>query len=571
MHDPNHTIQSHAKSPSRPEHVWLLLALLVLFLFHSQFVSGLGFYIDDWMWLTRNNLNYVPGDGYFIRPVEDLYMWLVKSYLSNRPSVAHSVLAALNLFSNILLIVTLRRLGAPLALAVGVGFTFGVSPQYSTNRFMVNMGIQSISLICLLASVNLLIRAHQQCRFAWKVLLISLASATTLASALTYEIWLPLLPLAYLIAAWPDSATKTVQRSILVSRLYSTLGALIPSIVLIALYKSALATNRLGNAGLEHLTFNPSFPINPHLYFYLSVVKRGALIHFGSYGLLLPLTISKLCAQTSALQVVLSVLLGAFATGLVYRTIKAEDLSDKFAKTFLMFGSFSFLLCYTPCLLTYNYGMSVTGLEDRHQAAPALASILFETGLMIALCRLLERHRLAVFSILLGVVCGLNSFLSFSISDYWKQSHSVQTQLLNSVKKKVPEIRPDQVLLIDGDFSNVGPAPALPSVYKRNLENALRATYQSANFQAVSLRPLENVEMSPQHLRIYEGRRTFREFPWSNVWLVAPVNEGLEPRTVDCSILKEYLRKHRGSQHSESEDSILGVPIHVPLTRIYQR
>src|SRR2546430_1793219 len=268
----------------------------------SPYITGLGFYSDDWAFLKsfsqfschvilESMLSHIHLRHHVevFRPGQILYMSILYKLFGLEPFGYHVVNPTVLAVASVLFYLALRQLGGARVIALSVGLVFSVLPHFCATRFwyaafQVNLSL-ALYFLSLYSDLRMLQSSHSGF-WLWKLL----GWMSLLGSVLCYETVLPLF-LLNAILVWSrrhkyESASETLQSQsrTRLSRPYLTpmrlgllLGSnlllLIPVVIVKVLYSSRLP---------RHLS------IAHHLQGFTHLLKQALIVSYGVYGIELP-------------------------------------------------------------------------------------------------------------------------------------------------------------------------------------------------------------------------------------------------------------------------------------------
>ena len=294
------------------------------------YVSELGFYKDDWSFLAiaRASSDQSPY-GLFkfvytampwaqVRPVQLVYLSTLYWNFGLNPLGYHITNALVWMTAIVLFYLVIRELSGPRLLALVVPLAYSVLPNYSTDRFwylafQANLSM-ALYFLSSLADLKAIQPNEAPRRFLWgMVALISL-----LASGLSYEMVFPLFGLNSIII-WqkaPRSVSKarTAAKYLVASQAVSAAAA-----VVFKYFNTERVTEHRGLFGQL---------LQRHYYLNL---KTGVQVHFGSYGVALPLKIFRILRDYRDLWILLAGIMVGITVFFIFSAI--QPLHDFCART----------------------------------------------------------------------------------------------------------------------------------------------------------------------------------------------------------------------------------------------
>lgn len=472
-----------------------------LFIFAVVIVSALpymfslGFYCNDWGYMET--LQRFSGHGLgaifremtaldsdlLLRPVQ--LSWLVFAFkvFGRNATPYHLVVSAVIGLVAVLLYLTLRELRSGRWLALSIALVFGVLPHYSTDKVWISSNQAGLCLAFALFGIYSLsksLRPGERHSTTWMVLAIS----AFVLSVLSYEVAIGLIVASVAMIAW----RKFIQDRRSFKGGWKTLAYLAGTIALLMLI--FLVKGRME----RRLTYHH------HLFSRFGLLSWHAMdqavrFNFWTYGLHMPSFLLGML-RDSALN--LAALGAAAAIAVVvmaylWRTMESAAMPNwRVCLGLIVIGFVLFALGYALFFHSPFMEFNSQAYGNRVVIASALGAAFVLVAAAGLVCSFVKNNtlRLRVFSIAIGLICGVNSLAACGIAHYWVDAGQRQSQVLKSVSANVHSLPPESVLLLDGFCPNSGPVLLFYSDYDATSavhfalgDDSLRSDVISSNAQ----------------------------------------------------------------------------------------
>jgi hypothetical protein len=475
------------------------IAALVAAVSLAVHLGSLGFYSDDWDLLGSFALapdQSLPGfyrtmyaePQVRMRPGQVLYLSLLYRVFGTTPLGYHLANAVVLIAAAALLVLVLRDLGVPRAIAVSAGVLYPVLPHYSTARVWYSAFQAPLSMVAYLFSLYAALRSLHSA--AWRTWAWRIASlAALVASALAYEVALPLFFLNPLLV-WARqrrlasrAAAPPSQRGLLLF-----LAATVAAALSVAAFK-ALTSTRLSHAS------KPGY--------LASLIHQISHINAAVYGIAAPRTLwIALHNSAEPASIALAAGLGILVAGYLYRVLAREPLPSLRQSVQLAIAGAAVVLLGHVVFITTRVSFSPTGPNNRTAVAAAAGVALgWSAAAALAAVLLPRRWRAPTFAGVVGAgVCG--AFLvTMSLEKFWVIAYEQERQLLAGIRQSFPTLPRETTLLLDGFCPYVGPAIVFEAPW--DLKGALWVVYQDSTLRADVVSPNLRVEPDGIVTRIY--------------------------------------------------------------------
>ena len=480
----------------------------------SPYITGLGFYSDDWAFLasfsrfsrhvilaSMLSLVHLRHHVEVFRPGQILYMAILYKLFGLEPLGYHVVNTTVLAVASVLFYLVLRQLGGTRVIALSVGLVFSVLPHFCATRFwyaafQVNLSL-ALYFLSLYSDLRMLQASHSGF-WLWKLL----GWMSLLGSVLCYETVLPFF-LLNLILVWYrrhelESAAETVPRQSCASlsrplftpmRLGLLLGSnlllLIPVVIVKVLYSSRLP---------RHLS------IGHHFRWLTQLLKQAFIVSYGVYGVELPKVLLKIEHDYGNLTVaLLAIILGLAVFIFLRRRFvcakaaatpgEANQCSDAFLARRAMLcligiGVLVFVLGYAIFLTDGFPKISATGISNRINSAAAIGIALSFVGFigLFSACFKNDALKRNLFCGLIALLSASNVIIDATIGSFWVRAYRQEQIVLQTIYKTFPQLAPGSIVLLDGVCPYDGPAIVFESSW--DLARALGRHYHDLSIQA---------------------------------------------------------------------------------------
>ena len=514
----------------------LFIVLAVAFSL-ALYVFRLGFYSDDWIFLSllRGSADQsLAGlwaalyDGDVVirqRPVQMLYLVLAYRLFGLSSPGYHLINSAVLAGSGLLLYLSMRAMRCARFLAVAVALVYVLLPHYSTDRFWVAAHQATISMLFYFLSLYADARALRDWPAGfglWR--LVSLAAL--LLSGLAYEVALPLFllnPLAAWYAARRQPGARAARRSaiLLLAGNWIALAGVV-------VFKAAVTVR--ADAGLDML---------PHL---LGLVTGSLRVNFGTYGLGLPYVVGWIIAHNRS-----GLLAGAGVLGLlvfVYlnRAVgpSSTTLPGRRAWAALIgLGLLVFALGHAIFAASTDIWFTSTSLGNRVAIAAAVGVALVfvaACGWAAAWLPGAQTGRQA-FCLCVALLCAAGFLVNNTLAQFWIGAYQQQQRIVSDIRLTLPDLPARSTLILDGVCLEHGGAYAFTG--KRDVAALLQMAYADPNLWATAITTTPRVE--PGQLSVFTYR-DWDSYPYGDTLLVYNDRQKEAHRLADLSAAQQYFQ-----------------------------
>jgi hypothetical protein len=494
---------------SRPVDCFLLGAVAVLTCF--PYITGLGFYSDDWGVLAAfsaltdhffGSLFSSHAHHYFgfFRPGQLLYMALLYKVFGLQPLGYHVVNTAVLALGSILFYLTLRELGQGRLIALSVALVFSLLPHFSTTRFWFAASQSNLSLafyfLSLYSDLRML-KANGSRQWLWK----GIGWVSLLGSVVCYETVLPLFLLNPFLV-WHrrnqrDVASRIDQEQsstgLPVAPLTSRRLALLLASNLLVLALPVILKVVYSNRVSDH--FDPAH----YFLSFFQLVKDACVVSYGVYGIKLPQVLWKIEHEYPNALVALFALILGIAVFLflrqrpVFGNVRERPDQVSASSTLLKPTAMLFLVGFGMAVFVLGYAIpsaigirqtSPTGMINRINGAAAIGAALSFVGFVGLFSSFFRKQEVQrnLFCGLIGLLVVSNIIVNETIASFWVRANKQQQTILQAIYRSFPQLSPGTIVLLDGVCPYDGPAIVFESNY--DLWGALASHYHDLTLRA---------------------------------------------------------------------------------------
>jgi len=451
------------------------------------YVPHLGSYSDDWNFLRIFHFSEdqsLPGliRSFFLthpntlaRPVQALYFAVLFRLFELNPTGYHAINTAVLLSGLCVLYFVLRALTENRLIALAITLVYGLLPHYSTDRFWnagsqanLSMALSFFSLYCdlrLLTSKGLAI-------WGWK----AAALLGLTASALAYEIFMPLLLLSPLLIAFKWRELRASGSEVIPSRPELALACLsTPAVlVLIVIYKTGVSS-RAGSVGW--------WVICDGLRSYVELT-------FGAYGVGLPHVLLTIARNYWNWWVSLStLLLVIMISWYLARVTRQSNAQLPRASVLAMLALAGMAVTGISYGYFYSYFGVNTGINNRVAIAAAIGVAFSLVAVAGALSRVVcfRRRVNHFFDVSIALVCGCGCLINNSIASFWIDASYKQQEILGDMARHFSTLPQGSAVMLDGFCPWIGPGIVFETDW--DVSGALALLYRDNTIAGDVVRP----------------------------------------------------------------------------------
>jgi hypothetical protein len=438
-----------------------LFLIVIAILSLSNYITGLGFYEDDWPLLASMRLSpdqsltavFTAVDSSQdneIRPVQFFAYAVPYKLFGLNPLGYHlqnGIFFSTGLLLLYLILVSLRQ---PRMLVLSISLLYMLLPNYSTDRFWIAAHATNISMCLTFLGIYAHLQALRRRKggfWGWEVF----AILSVIASGLAYEVFLPLvvatmafLFISELAANWPLTiGERTIAKAALRQ------SGIVLAVALVILAK-ALWAPRVGKIEIVDYIVGVGH-----------YVVKAFVYSYGYHLLELPSTAwHALRDYSNETMVITAGVIGAVVF------VRLYTLCDQ--PSAVATNSRARMLMYLGCgIVLFIAGYSLVpinpvknGVNNRTAIAGTLGVAASVVGLLGVLTSLASGVlRRALFGAVVGFI-GMSGVLTIdALAKFWVESYRLQTEYLSDIRSQIPEIPAGTTLIMDGVCPYNGPAP----------------------------------------------------------------------------------------------------------------
>jgi len=465
---------------------------LVAFLSVVFYVSRLGFYSDDWVFLSllrqANSQSFAglyqalyAGDIVIRqRPVQMVYLILFYKLFGLHPFFYHLANSIILLISAILFYLVLRQFGQRREIALAISIVYLLLPHYSTDRFWIAAHQATFSIAFYFLSLYADLRAFREYPnhlIRWKLLSV----LALILSGLSYEVAMPLFvlhPFLIWYGARPIDATET-NRPLNRNKFFSLFAVNLLALFFLIAFK-----------GLITVRTNVETGFIAHL---MSVMIGALRVSFGTYGAALPYIVGWiLFHHPNWLLLLLSGLTGLFIFLYLYRiTGQPAQFNTRGWLVFIVLGLLIFGFGYAIFAVNADVWFTSTSLGNRVAIAAAIGVAIVFVGLIGWICSILplKNWRQGLFCLFVSILGATGLLINNTLASFWITAYTGQQRILNDIRENVPALPAGSTFILDGICLEQGGAYLFTG--KRDLTSTLWMTFgdQSLNATVLSSSP----------------------------------------------------------------------------------
>jgi len=387
---------------------------------------------------------------YLLRPIQAAHLVFGYKIFGLNPTPYHLSNAILIGLIVVLLYLLIRELRSERWLAFAIALQFGLLPHYSTDRFWVTMhGAANLSMAFGLLSMLALFRSkrrHEEHRRTW----LALAVCALIASFLSYEVVLGFIAGMIILAAAHECHLARSQSQPISANLKSVL-AITLSLFLVFVIKIRLQTRVVYHHHFFSRLGERSW----------NAIEQSFRFNFWTYGFKMPAVLLGLYRHSalSMVAVLVAVSIASLVSAYLWKhadpsVVPGASVSLWLIPTGLVLFALGYALHFPS-----ETDFSSAGLANRVAIASALGASCILVGLLTLISNVFSTTlvRVRVFSIAMGVMCGLNSLVVSGIASFWVDGAAKQAEILQTLASNLRELPHGSVLLLDGICRFSGP------------------------------------------------------------------------------------------------------------------
>jgi hypothetical protein len=441
------------------------------------YVGGLGFYSDDWHFLSllsttrglQEALSALASDM-LSRPPQLLLTSLEYEWFQLSPLGYQFVSISLLACTMVGLYVSLLELELPRYLAFGTAALYATLPHYSTDRFWVAAQQADIAAAFFFLGTYSVLRAVRPSA-RWPVWLAAGAIGVAV-SLLAYEVFVGMaafvLPAAVLVRARQTRIAR--------ARIALIVGIVLVVVVGVVVYKIA-TTSRL-----------PEFPNTfVRLRWFAAVLRDGVAVSYAKLGIGLPVAAATaFVRRPDAWSGLVALCVGLLIAVVSYRVSSIEPSRSRPLPwlSFTVAGLFAFVAGLAIFISSTAFAGTAAGPGNRIMIASAAGVALTLTVVAGWLTARIQRARAraAAFSSFVGAFAACGILINVTVAEYWVAAARQQSVVLGAIATVAPSLPADATLLLARSCPYSGPGIVFEAPW--DLTGALRITLRRPDLRA---------------------------------------------------------------------------------------
>jgi hypothetical protein len=423
------------------------------------YVTGLGFYSDDWGLLPIFQSGAVHAlSGFQARPVQGLYLLLLFKLFGLEPLGYHVVNALVIAASGPLLYLLLLRIGIRRPEAFSSALLFLLLPQLSTVRVWYAAFQIPMALLLMLLSMHAQMSFERSGRVRW--LLIAIGAA--LLSLVSYEIFAPMIAAFAVGLAIVRWRTGERRAGASLPRAAWVAAAVLVLVIAAAIWK-ALVSGRTGPMGdperywrgLHQLVrLDYDWRVDGGLNIFTAL-----LVHF--WFTLRGWAEAAAGPMSGALGPLVTTIAIAIAA-LAFWRLRVRSANEAFSANpirLMLAGIAAFVLGHAPFLIVPWIRFSPSGLGNRTLVAAAIGvAMIIVAAVAYAVRAVPARYRGQAFALAIAILAFGATARVEQIDRYWAEAPALQRQVLIAAKKDLRWVPAGSTIILDGVCPYHGPA-----------------------------------------------------------------------------------------------------------------
>lgn len=539
-------------------HDSVFLAVLVA-LSCVPYAGGLGLYSDDWTFLAalhgadgslRGLLAAVMPIELATRPVQGVVLAALYWLFGLEPLGYHVFNCAVLAAAVLLFYHSLRALGIARPIAVVVPLLFGLIPHFSTDRFWIAVFQANVSILLYFLSLYADIRfvGRSDARsWGWKLL----GTLALVGSLLAYEVTAVLLLVNVVVLLYVAGARRAgangpgahrddargagaLGADHWVRPGTATALAITSNVLVLALtiaYKLTTTVRAEIAGGLRYRA--------------LRILTDAAPVHFGEYGLALPMKVARALryypdAFITAVSVLVGLTVGAYLLVVLRDAIVQFDRRVSWPAVILM-GGVLFGAGYGVALMTWEVGFHTTGANNRTAVGAAIGVSWVFAGVIGWVSSRLpsERLRRVAFAGLVALLAASSTLLTNTVAAFWIDAARQQDELITRIRQQFPELPGGTMLLLDGICPFHGPAPVFATGW--DTTGMLQLIYDDPTLRGDIVKP--NTELTPAGVRTMLFDDVINVYPYGDDLIAFHAGTGQAFALSNIAAARDYIER----------------------------
>lgn len=483
----------------------IFFLITIVLLSAMLYVGKIGFYSDDWSFLSSFNLNrdqsifglieVASTPNTFMRPMQNIYDAILYKFFGLNP-MGYQITNTLVFMAIIVLFyLILRLMKMPRIATVSIPLVYSLLPHYATDRFWYAAFQVNLSMMFYFLSLYSGLKAFTLSArkvIMWKILSLS----SLIASVLSYEVAIPLILLNILLFG---TATEIKRRNKENIGLNHTVFIAINFIVMIYLLIFKLfTTTRLGIL---------NYPKD-----LIQIITSIFHVNYFTLGINLPNMWAQSIRWYSnpsiiAIALIIYVVVCFYLYSIVNNP-KEIFPSSKWMRTLTILSIPTFILGYAIFFGNNKVGFSPTGIDNRVTIAAAIGVACTIIGCVGWLSKFFSQTiAKLVFCTTIAFICSGGFITINALSLFWQNAYTQQQIVLDDIQAHFPYIPRNTTLILDGVCPYDGPAIVFESQW--DLRGALQIIYNDTTLKADIVSPRLKVSDTGISTQIYTFPSTY--------------------------------------------------------------
>lgn len=456
----------------------LIFLTSVTLALHAYFITGLGFYSDDWLFLgilsNSDDQSFTGLVQTFFReeplvrarPVQVIQIAALYWLFEMKPLGYHLANTFVLVATTALFYSSLKQINLPRYIAVGTPLIYALLPHYSTTHLWIATFCTNVSMafffLNFYSNLRYISPDTSNKRFWLSVSAISLA-----ASILAYETAAPLFVLTILATYYQarknQSSASGISKILLITNLILFCACL--------LFKT-LVSERTGG-------FVESYTS------YIFHTTKSVLVNdYLTYGARLYKIIHKVVTVYYNGNILLVTAIVYVSIFIYMMLITKITYHVKIWAIFIAVGIIVYFAGYAAFLASAQIQISPTGLSNRVTMAAAVGIAICFIGAIGFVCSFIPSQRLSqvLFALAVSSICACGYAINCTVASFFSSSYQAQLAILDSLYATIPVPKPGSTLILDGVCPYNGPAPVFECYW--DIRGALQVHYRNQNIKA---------------------------------------------------------------------------------------
>src|ERR1700733_6448889 len=542
-----HRLTGHSRESEKERRLirWdcLFLSLIVL-AFALPFWKSLGFYSDDWAFLSSMTFcdNHTISGQWAclvsdspetrLRPIQALERYLMYKAFGLEPVGYHVVNSLIFCAAVVLLYLLLRQLNFSRVTSLCVALLFGSLPHYSADRFWISAAEANLSMaLCFFGFWAAAKASGGLNRKSSVWLAVSLISMV--GSAFAYEMTVPLFViLPFILYVRLRHAPVSLQSRARHNYVWPLI-AVAATWTVVFLYKA----NTRVTFTWQFRNLRRLWPLAGHC------LREYLYFNFGSFGLGLPWlawrsVITWWNPPLAMISMALLAVIPPYLCAAMWGSPETPRLRSH-SIALVLAGTVVYGLGYVLFFFLSADFAGITGDDNRVTMASAVGTAVAMIGIFGLACSFVPmRFRLGLLCLVVGVYCAGGFAVVSTIGAFWPAASKEQHAVLDELRTRLPALDRGTVLLLDGVCPYAGPAVVFETDW--DVTGALRILYRDPALSGNIIDP--NVKILPDRImRSFYGEEV--SYPFGKNLVLYHVGRHETCRLVDAKAAQDCLEK----------------------------